>query len=107
MESMWKPRSLRDSARAVMDIGVIITIGVVFAALMVIAFIIYTMKDSLLKSTPYGATVAQDVAYNTTKSSLNNITVGFDSAVKLLLIAITVAILSIALGYLLMLRHNG
>ena len=86
-------RSLKDSVYGVADLGVILMIGISFAGLMVIAFIIYEVKDSL------GATW-ESSANNT----LNNITGGFDDAVNLLLIAITIFILAIAISALLMLR---
>jgi len=35
---MWKLRQLKDNAHGVIDITVAITVGIVFAALMVIAF---------------------------------------------------------------------
>ena len=66
-------------------------IGIAFAALMVIAYIIWTLKDQL------GAT--GDAA-----TSIANITTGFDNAVNLLLVAITIFILAIAISALLMLR---
>ena len=66
-------------------------IGVVFAALMVIAFIIWTLNDQL------GAT--GDAA-----NSIANITGGFDDAVNLILVAITIFILALAIAALLMLR---
>ena len=86
-------RSLKDSVYGVADLGVILMIGISFAGLMVVAFIIYEVKDSL------GATW-ESSANNT----LNNITGGFDDAVNLLLIAITIFILAIAISALLMLR---
>ena len=58
---------------------------------MVIAYIIFTLKDQL------GAT--GDAA-----TSIANITTGFDDAVNLLLVAITIFILAIAITALLMLR---
>ena len=66
-------------------------IGVVFAALMVIAFIIWTLNDQL------GAT--GDAA-----NSIANITGGFDDAINLILVAITIFILALAIAALLMLR---
>lgn len=92
-----KLRQFTDNLHGVVDITVAITIGIVFAALMVIAYIIWTLKGQLV-------TPASSAAQN---KSIANITAGFDNAVKLLLIAITVAILAIALSYLMMLRSGG
>jgi amino acid transporter len=86
-----KIRSLKESLQAQMDISVVVMIGVAFAALMVVAFIIFKLKDQLA---PTGSAL----------NSINNITKGFDSAVNLILVAITVFILAIAIGALLMLR---
>jgi hypothetical protein len=83
-------RSLKDT-RGVVDLGVVLMIGIAFAALMVIAFIIFKLKDQL------GAT--GDAA-----NSIKNVTVGFDNAVNLILVAITIFILAIAISALLMLR---
>ena len=84
-------RSLRENLYGVVDLSVVLMIGVAFAALMVIAYIIWTLKDQL------GAT--GDAA-----RSIQNITTGFDDAVNLLLVAITIFILAIAISALLMLR---
>jgi len=84
-------RSLSKDGRGVVDLGVVLMIGVVFAALMVIAYIIWTLDDQL------GAT--GDAA-----NSIANVTGGFDDAVNLILVAITIFILAIAIAALLMLR---
>jgi len=87
-------RSLKDNFKAMMDLGVVIMIGVVFAALMVIAYIIWELEDDLITTTT-SANV---------NSSIHNVTSGFDDAVNLILVAITIFILAIAIGALLMLR---
>ena len=84
-------RSFLDNAHGVIDLGVVLMIGIAFAALMVVAFIIYTLQASL------GATGA---AANT----IANITAGFDDAIALILVAITVFILAIAISALMLLR---
>ena len=84
-------RSLIDNAKGVVDLGVVLMIGVAFAALMVIAYIIWTLQDQL---NPTGEAAR----------SIANVTGGFDDAVNLLLVAITIFILAIAIGALLMLR---
>ena len=61
---------------------------------MVIAYIIWTVKDQLVTT----STTTE------TNNSIANITGGFDDAVNLMLIAITIFILAIAIGALLMLR---
>ena len=86
-----KLRNLKDNVLAQMDMGLIIMIGITFAALMVVAYIIWTLKDQL---NPTGNAAL----------SIANITTGFDSAVSLLLVAITISILAIAISALLMLR---
>jgi len=87
-------RALRDDVHGVVDLGVVLMIGIAFAALMVIAFIIWTLKDQLI-TTETAAKV---------NNSVENITGGFDDAVNLILIAVTVFILAIAISALLMLR---
>ena len=84
-------RSLLKDKKAVVDLSVVLMIGIAFATLMVIAFIIWTLQDQL------GAT--GDAA-----RSIRNVTEGFDDAVNLLLVAITIFILAIAISALLLLR---
>ena len=84
-------RSLKESTYGVVDLGVVLMIGIVFAGLMVIAYIIWTLDSQL------GAT--GDAA-----NSIANVTGGFDDAVNLILVAITIFILAIAISALLMLR---
>ena len=84
-------RSLLDNTKAVVDLGVVLMIGIAFAALVVIAFIIWELEDQL---DPTG----------NAQTSIDNITTGFDNAVNLLLVAITIFILAIAISALLMLR---
>jgi len=86
--------ALRDDAKAVVDLGVVLMIGIAFAALMVIAYIVWTLQGQLVTTS----------TSSTTNSSIANITGGFDNAVNLLLIAITVFILAIAISALMMLR---
>ena len=89
-----KLRSLRDSVQAAVDLGVVLMIGIAFAGLMVIAYIIWTINDMLTTTT---ATAQQN-------ASLGNITGGFDDAVNMLIVAITIFILAIAIAALMMLR---
>ena len=84
-------RSLLKNTNGVVDLGVVLMIGIAFAALMVIAYIIWTLKDQL-------------AATGDAALSIANVTGGFDDAVNLLLVAITIFILAIAISALLMLR---
>jgi len=86
---MW--RSLKDNVRAAVDLTVVLMIGIAFAGLMIVAFVIWTLQEQL------GAT--GDAA-----NTIQNVTTGFDNAVNFLLIAITIFILAIAIAALLMLR---
>ena len=86
-----KLRSIWDNSKAVVDLGVILMIGIAFAGLMVVAYIIFTLVDQL------GAT--GDAA-----NTMANITAGFDNAIALILVAITIFILAIAISALLILR---
>jgi len=104
-------RSLIKSTKGAVDLGVILMIGIAFAALMVVAYIIWTVRDTLLMAQPAGwdgnMSNASTLAYyaeNSSRSSIGNITTGFDDAVNLLLVAITIFILAIAIAALLMLR---
>jgi len=83
-----------ENTHGVIDLGVVLMIGIAFASLMVIAFIIWTIKDQLITT----STSAE------TNASIANVTTGFDNAVNLLLVAITIFILAIAISALLMLR---
>jgi len=87
-------KKLKNDTHGVVDLGVVLMIGIAFAALMVIAYIIWTVKDQLVTTSTSAAT----------NSSIANITGGFDDAVNLLLVAITIFILAIAISALLMLR---
>ena len=87
-------RKLMENTHGVIDLGVVLMIGIAFASLMVIAFIIWTIKDQLITT----STSAE------TNASIANVTTGFDNAVNLLLVAITIFILAIAISALLMLR---
>lgn len=84
-------RSLLDKTEAVVDLGVVLMIGIAFAGMMVVSYIIYTLISQL------GATGG---AANT----MSNITSGFDDAIALILVAVTIWILAIAISALLILR---
>ena len=87
-------KRLKENTRAVIDLSVVLMIGIAFAALMVVAYIIWTINGML-------TTTASSAAQN---ASLLAITGGFDDAVGMLIVAITIFILAIAISALLMLR---
>ena len=84
-------RSLIEDARGVVDLGIVLMIVVAFAGLIVIGYIMYTL---VLQLNPTGS------AANT----MANITGGFDNAIALILVAITIFILALAISALLLLR---
>ena len=90
-------RRLRENLHAMVDLNVALMVVVAFAALMVIGYIIWKIEDQLI-------TTSTDAEVNT---SIHNITDGFDDAVNLLLVAITIFILAIAISALLMLRGRN
>ena len=74
----------------------ILTIGLVFAGLMILAYVIFTIEDSLV--TPETSA--------TVNASLANITGGFDDAVNLLIIAITIFILALMIAALYLIKQK-
>ena len=94
-------RSLKDNLCGVVDLTVVMMIGIAFAGLAVMGYLIFALRDALLPSAPSASTSA---AYNRTWVQVGNITSGFDNAVGLILVAITIFILAIAISALLMLR---
>ncbi len=108
---MKPTRTLKDHCGAMVDLGVVLMIGIAFVGLMLVAYIIWTLYDQLLLDAPTTAsTSAYNDSYwaeNSTRASLENITGGFDGAVGLILIAITIMILAIAISALLMLRGRS
>jgi len=105
-------RCLRESTHGVVDLGVVLMIGIAFAALLVISYIIFVLQDMLVLGTPTGNASTNPTGWanywaeNATRSSVGNVTVGFDNAIALILVAITVFILAIAISALLMLRSR-
>ena len=94
-------RSLKEDMHAVIDLGVVLMIGIAFAALMVIAVVIWTLFNQLWSTAPGAST---STAYNNSYLQAQNITGGFDDAIALILVAITIFILAIAISALLLLR---
>ena len=103
-------RNLKDNLSAAVDLGVVLIIGIAFCGLMVMAYIIWIIRDMLVLGTPTGNVSTNPTGWaaywaeNSSRNSTLNITGGFDDAVNLLIIAITIFILAIAIGALLMLR---
>ena len=85
---------LKQDIEAVVDLGIVLMIVMVFSSLLVIGYVMYQLTASL---NPTGA------AGNT----MTNITRGYDNAVKLILVAITIFILALAISALLILRGRG
>ena len=86
-----KLKNLKNNLHGVIDLGVILMIGIAFVALIVVSYIMYSVGSSL------GAT--GDAA-----NTIANISAGFDNAITLILVAITIFILAIAISALLILR---
>ena len=92
-------QKLKENTHAVVDLGVVLMIGIAFAALMVVGYIIWKIKDQLA----FGGSSTNAAARQWDNFSAN-ITVGFDNAINLILVAVTIFILAIAISALLMLR---
>ena len=92
LQSLLRP--LKDDVKGVINLSVVLMIGIAFAALVVVAYIIWTIQGQLVTPTTSASANA----------SIANITTGFDNAVNLLLVAITIFILALAVAALLMLR---
>ena len=86
-------RLIKDT-KAFVDVGVGISIGILFAGLMVIAYIIWTLKDQL---NPTGAAA----------NSIANITGGFDNTINLLLIVVVIWLLALAIMALLIIKKRA
>ena len=93
-------RSLKENICGVVDLSIILMIGIAFAGLAVGAYIVWVLFGQLWH-TPTGADSA---AYNASYTQAVNITTGFDNAIALILVAVTVFILALAISALLMLR---
>jgi len=80
-------RFVSDTSHAVLDVGAGIAIGVLCAALMVIAYIIWTLQSQLITTD----------SSNAMNQSILNVTNIFNNAILLIGIVITVALLALAL----------
>jgi hypothetical protein len=98
-------RSLKENLHGMVDLGVVLMIGVAFVGMMVVAYIIFNLKTQLWGTGWVDiGTVDQNSGYNLSWNQANNITKGFDGAIQLILVAITIWILAIAISALLILR---
>ena len=91
------PEKLKKDIRGFVDVGTGIAIGILFAGLMIIAYIIWTLRDQLITS-------SSSAEMN---SSIGNITGGFDNAVLLLLIVVIVWLLALAIMALLIIKKKA
>ena len=91
-----KLQKLKDNLMGIINLSVVIMFVLVFAGLTVIAYIIWTIEGELITTT----TTAK------VNTSIHNITTGFDSAVNLILVAITIFVLALAISALLLLRRR-
>lgn len=90
-------RSLKETGYAALDITTVLVVGIIFAGLTVVAYLVWTLDDQL----DFVNTAGHSDHWN---SSSGNITDGFDDAINLIIVAITIFILAIAIAALLMLR---
>ena len=120
-------RNLGDDLYAVIDLGVVLMIGVAFVGLMVIGYVVYALYCQFMGTVPAYVpytvpafhTPAENTSWNTSwaenstdwylryggiTNSSNSIIGGFDNAVALILVAVTIFILAIAISALLLLR---
>ena len=88
---------LKDDVRGFVDVGVGISIGILFAGLMVIAYIIWTLRGQLI-------TTSSPTQLN---NSIGNITSGFDNMIMLLLIVVTIWLLALAIMALLIIKKRA
>jgi large-conductance mechanosensitive channel len=94
-------KKLKENTHAVVDLGVILMIGIAFAALMVGVYIIYTLFGQL---NPEDTATSRTTLQNDTWNTSTAITEGFADAINLILVAITIFILALAISALMMLR---
>jgi len=96
-------RKLWNDVQGFVDVGVGISIGILFAGLMVISYIIWTLKTQLLPVDPVG----QSDIYNQMWNSTKNLTTGFDNTINLLLIVVVVWLLALAIMALLIIKKRA
>ena len=88
-------RKLKNSLTAMVDLNAVLVIGLAFAGMMVLAYIIYTIRDNL---------AALPGNHNGSNLTIANISTGFSDSINLLLVAVTIMILAIAISSLFLLR---
>jgi len=88
---------LKNDVHGFIDVGTGIAIGVLFAGLMIVAYIIWTLKGQLI-------TESSTTDMN---SSIQNITTGFDSTITLFLVVVIVWLLALAIMALLVIKKNS
>ena len=86
-----------NNTRGFVDVGVAISLGILFAGLMIIAYIIWTLQAQLI-------TTDSSAAMN---SSILTITEGFDDMITLLLIVVVVWLLALAIMALLVIKKRA
>jgi len=97
-------RSLKENMHAVVDLSVILMIGIAFAGMMVLGYVLWVVVSELndnISGSSLGSWVQRDA-----NNTLVNVTTGFDSAVNLILVAVTIFILALAISALLLLRQR-
>ena len=92
-------RSLREQLHGIVDLGVIIGIGIAFVGMMVVAYLVWLLNDTAVESW-----TGKGDDWQVINASMRNITTGFDSAINLILVAVTIFILALAISALLLLR---
>ena len=83
-------RSLRKDLQGVIDLGVVLMVVIAFVGMIVISYILYEVQRSL---NPSGAALL----------TTTNITTGYNNAISLILVAVTIFILALAISALLLL----
>ena len=88
-------RKLKNSLTAMVDLNVVLVIGLAFAGMMVLSYIIYEIRDSL---------AALPGQHNGSNLTIANITTGYADSINLILVAVTIMVLAIAISSLFLLR---
>jgi len=82
MNTQQKPGLIRD-IKANIDIGAGIGIGLLFAGLMIVGFIIYLMKDQLIAVAPNTQAV----------NSITNISTGWNNTINMFIVVIIIGLI--------------
>lgn len=92
----------KEDTRGIIDAGAGITIGVLIASIMVIAYVIYTINAQIVTGTTL---TGSDFAR--LNNTLQNITGLLDTTIGLLIIVVVVALLALALLALIILKKRA